>query len=109
MFSPSEKIVDSLLLRGASVRVDDPFSCESYGAIHAKSVEDCLADSDCVVIITNHAAFEDHDLRRARCLMSVSPVIIDAVRMSDRGIVSRAGFIYLGVGFSGETSVQPSV
>ena len=95
--SPSIKIIEELVNRGAEVRVYDPYveSIETkVGVLHSeKSIEDALRDVDCAVFVVDHDVFMGMKIEQVRELMA-SPVIVDCKNIFKR----TANVVYLGVG-----------
>ena len=75
--SPSIKIIEELVNRGAKVRVYDPYVKAiktNAGEFHSeKSIEDGLMEADCAVFVTDHDVFRAMKMGPIREL----PVVVD--------------------------------
>jgi UDP-N-acetyl-D-mannosaminuronic acid dehydrogenase len=96
--SPSRRVVQELLGRGASVVVFDPYTGEAFGAERASSLEDAVRGADAVVIVTDHPEFRNLDLERLGELVR-RRVIVDGRRVVEPHRAAERGFKYYGVGF----------
>jgi len=96
--SPSRRVVQELLGRGASVVVFDPYTSETFGAERAASLEDAVRGADAVVIVTDHPEFRGLDLERLGELVR-RRVIVDGRRVVEPHRAAERGFKYYGVGF----------
>jgi len=82
----SIKIVEKLLSEGAKVTVYDPKAIENAKSIfferveYAKSIEDCLRNSECAIIVTEWDEFKKLKPEYFMKLMR-NPVIVDARRI----------------------------
>lgn len=109
-FSPALKLAERLIADGAEVRGYDPQAADN--AVHevpdlkiADSIQDCVADADCVVVATDWLEFKELDLVALRDLVSY-PIIVDARNLLDAQAVSAAGFSYYPMG---KRSFQPAL
>jgi UDP-N-acetyl-D-mannosaminuronic acid dehydrogenase len=96
--SPAEQIIDGLLSSFAKVVVYDPFSSATFGAEKAQSFMEAIKNSDCIVIVTDHAEFKALNLEKMRELMTANPLIVDGRRIIDPISAENAGFTYYGIG-----------
>ena len=96
--SPSEPIIHGLRQAGAEVTVYDPHCNQTYGAKRADSLLEAIKGADCLAIITDHAEFENLNLREIRALMNGMPVIIDGRNLINPYEAEVLGFIYFGIG-----------
>jgi UDP-N-acetyl-D-mannosaminuronic acid dehydrogenase len=96
--SPSRRVVQELLGRGASVVVFDPYTGETFGAERAASLEDAVRGADAVVIVTDHPEFRSLDLERLGELVR-RRVIVDGRRVVEPHRAAERGFKYYGVGY----------
>jgi len=96
--SPSRRVVQELLGRGASVVVFDPYTSETFGAERAASLEDAVRGADAVVIVTDHPEFRSLDLERLGELVR-RRVIVDGRRVVEPHRAAERGFRYYGVGY----------
>lgn len=97
--SPAAKIVHDLMNLGADVVVYDPLCTETFTARRAESVPEAVEDADCVVIVTDHTAFKELDIREIKVLMNDKPTIVDGRRIVDPDKAKKYGFVYYGVGY----------
>ena len=81
----------------ANVYLYDPLfskeEVEGYGAAY----RDGFADMDCLVIVTDHREFREHDWGEIATHMR-SKVIIDGRQVVEPGHVRELGFVYKGIG-----------
>ena len=84
----SIKIVKNLLEQNAKIKVNDPMAIPNFKQIfnekidYCDSIEDCLKDSDCCVILTEWDNFKNIQPEMFVKLMK-NPIIIDARRIFD--------------------------
>lgn len=97
--TPAEGIIRKLMGLGAEVVVYDPYCEDSFGARKAGDIQKAVDGADCIVIATDHKAFEELKLERIRALMNKNPVIIDGRRVMDSEETKKQGFNYLGIGY----------
>ncbi len=95
--TPSSSIITEIRERGASVKAYDPFVrslTTSSGVVSSEgSVEAAVKDADAAIILVDHDAFRDIDLKKLARGMR-SPVIIDCKNLSG----PMPGIIYVGLG-----------
>jgi len=96
--SPSIKIIEELVNRGAKVRVYDPYvksiKTNAGEFLSEKSIEDGLMEADCAVFVTDHDVFREIKVKRMKELMGL-PVVVDCKDLfHDNDEV----LIYLGIG-----------
>ena len=107
--SPAITIVDRLLSAGATVHVHDPKALPNFKELlgdrlrYFDDVLTCIADTDCIVILTEWNEYRNMDLRKAASLMRVSdppgkPILVDTRNVLDPGGARAAGFDYYGTG-----------
>jgi UDP-N-acetyl-D-glucosamine dehydrogenase len=100
--SPAIPIIDNLIHARAVVAVHDPFvssiDCGNYQLTSAKTIEDAATNADCLVIVTDHAAYASIDWQSVARLMVDRPILFDCRNMLDRCQCEMIGFRYLGVG-----------
>lgn len=104
--SPAVRVFDSLLAKGLTLRVYDPYVANDFEGHGVCSVEECVRGADCLVMLTDHPAFRDLDLDELKRMMNENPLLIDARRVVDPGKATRAGFFYFGVGYGGKGRLQ---
>lgn len=96
--SPSRTLIQELLRAGAAVRVHDPFCRESFGGVVAATIESCVKDADCMILMTDHEAFKTLNLRKIRDMMQSKPLIVDARRILNPSEAEHLGFAYFEIG-----------
>ncbi|MEM4700496.1 MAG: nucleotide sugar dehydrogenase [Candidatus Nezhaarchaeales archaeon] len=100
--SPSLKLAEGLVKRGARVSIYDPLfspeELEAPGARVAPSLEACVEGADCVVVAVAHEAFKSLDLERLARQVRMPAAVVDGRQVLDPPSVRRAGFVYAGVG-----------
>jgi UDP-N-acetyl-D-mannosaminuronic acid dehydrogenase len=97
--SPADPIIRRLLRLGIKVTAYDPYCQESFGAEMARDLHCAVRDSDCIIVVTDHAEFKKVDLKLLRSEFKEKPIIIDARRVFDPNIVKTFGFKYYGLGY----------
>jgi len=98
--TPSKPIIQEFLRRGAKVIVYDPLCRENFRAKRAISLQEATEGADCLVIITDHAAFKNLTLSEIKTSMNDQPIIIDGRRIIDARKAEKLGFVYYGIGWS---------
>jgi UDPglucose 6-dehydrogenase len=101
--SPAIKLIQELVRHGVRVTVYDPLAMDNTRAVfggrirYAKSVRDCVAQSDLCVITTRDKEFKDID---ESYIAHRHTTVIDCWRLLDPSrIEGRARYIPLGVGY----------
>lgn len=95
-FSPSEKVIKTLMLAGAKITTYDPYSHETFGAKRALSFKAAVQNADCVVFLVAHTEFKHIDPLSFTTQMA-QPVVIDAVNLlSD--LTPNKKYLYLKLG-----------
>lgn len=99
--SPSLKIIERLLARGASVRAYDPAVHETLDEYPALEVVGdayaACAGASVLAVLTEWDEFKWVDLDKVGELMA-EPGIVDARNLLDRAAIIRRGFSYQGIG-----------
>ena len=100
--APALKIVNSLLKKGAKIKIYDPAVSdrskkELEEITFVENVYDLLDKVDALVIATEWGEFKELDFDRARTLMK-GHIIFDGRNIYDPKKVREAGFKYVGVG-----------
>ena len=101
--APSITIINALLDAGAVVRAYDPEAMEEARKVFGNRIEyaansyDALSDADGLIVITEWNEFRRPNFERVRSLMR-QPVIFDGRNLYEPLVMTRAGFIYHGVG-----------
>lgn len=96
--SPARVVVEEIMDMGAEVVVYDPYTGESFGALRAGSLEEAVAGSDAVVIVTDHPEFRRLNLDAIGGLMR-HRIIVDGRSVVEPREAARRGFRYYGIGF----------
>ena len=60
--SPSKQIIQQLLNLGAKVVAYDPYCQETFKAEKAENLQEAVKDSNCIIIVTDHAEFKKINL-----------------------------------------------
>ncbi len=95
----SVPIINALLKEGASIKVYDPQAMENAKKIFGNSItycsskEECIAQADLSMFITDWAEFKKFDLTKIK-----SP-IIDGRRVFNPSVVLQHGLVYKGIGW----------
>jgi len=101
--SASTKIVDSLLLNKAKVKVHDPMAIENFRKKFGDKIEycnsaiDCLKTSDCCVILTDWEEYKNISADDFKTNMK-SPCVVDARRMLDPKKMDLINYSAIGYG-----------
>jgi UDP-N-acetyl-D-glucosamine dehydrogenase len=95
--SPSIKIIEELVNRGAEITVYDPYvkSIKTrVGEFYSeKNMENALRGADCAVFVVDHDVFREMEMEQIKELMG-SPVVVDCKNLFDKG----SGVVYQGIG-----------
>jgi len=97
--SPAEKIIRKLLSLGAKVTVYDPYTKDDFGARSSKNITEAINGAHCIVVATDHKAFEKLDFRAIKRLMNINPIIVDGRRVAHPEKAKKQGFTYYGIGY----------
>jgi len=97
--SPSKIIIEELMKLGANINVYDPYCSESFGANKVNDLNEAVANSDCILITTNHNIFYELKLEKLKKMMNNNPLLIDCKRIIDPDKARLSGFSYYGVGY----------
>ncbi len=100
--APSLKIVDSLLKKGAKIKVYDPAVSENSkkqlkNITFADNVYAVLEGADAIVVVTEWPEFKELDFEKAKKLVKTK-IIFDGRNIYDPNKVKESGFKYFGVG-----------
>jgi UDPglucose 6-dehydrogenase len=100
--SPALNVAAALHLRGAQVVVHDPEAADTAKAMfptlsYADSIEEAIADSDAVLVLTEWPEFVAADPEHLARLVK-SPVVIDARNCLDGETWSAAGWAFRALG-----------
>lgn len=96
--SPALDIIRLLEARGARVSFHDPFVCslhaEGLDTAYAELTSECLADSDCVLIVTNHTNYQwDWVQQHARLIVDTRNTIPDAAKLAPQPVPFESALI----------------
>ena len=97
--SPSEPIIRQLTKLNADITVYDPYCKTTFGAKTANSLRQAVKNSDCLIIVTDHAEFKNLDLNQIKKMMNDKPAIVDSRRIIDPQEAEKHGFAYYGLGY----------
>lgn len=104
--SPSKKIIEEVIKRGAKIKVYDPYVKEIYTDVgkfvSEKDVETAITDSDCAIFVTDHTAFRKLDLEEIAKKMR-HPIIIDCKNIFKCSNLK--DIVYFGIGKSTEVKL----
>jgi UDP-N-acetyl-D-mannosaminuronic acid dehydrogenase len=95
--SPAGPIIREMNARGVEVRAHDPFVREFEGFKILSDLDEALNDSDCLVLVTSHSAYNDLELDHVKNLMR-TPIIVDGRDLFKKKECTSSGFIYEGIG-----------
>ena len=91
--SPTESLIKILKNKRVKYEVHDPV-VKKYSKT---TVEEILRGSNCLVLMVSHSAYKNLDLGRVSKLISTK-IIIDGRNFFDKEKITKAGFLYKGVG-----------
>jgi len=101
--APSLDVVQTLLDRGAHVRVFDPVAMEKAGKCLGDSIEyspgnyACVEGADALIIVTEWNEFRHPDFEKMKQLMA-APVIFDGRNLYHPERMKEIGFTYYSIG-----------
>ncbi len=101
--APSLDVVQTLLQRGAHVRVFDPVAMENAGRCLGDSIEyspgnyACIDGADALIIVTEWNEFRHPDFPKMKELLA-EPVIFDGRNLYDPEKMGEMGFTYYSIG-----------
>ena len=96
--APSKFIVQKLLTLGAQVNIYDPLCAESFGGKRCKGPYEAIANTDCLLILTDHKEFASLNLKRVKEIMNKPACIVDGRRVIDPAKAASIGIMYFGIG-----------
>lgn len=96
--APSKFIIRELLRVGAQVSSYDPLSTESFGGRKCTTPYEAIANTDCLVILTDHNEFASLDLQKVKEIMNNPACIVDGRRVIDPARANSVGIKYYGIG-----------
>jgi len=96
--APSKFIIHELLRLGAQVNTYDPLSTESFDGKKCATPYEAIANTDCLVILTDHNEFASLDLERVKEIMNNPACIVDGRRLISPARANSIGIRYYGIG-----------
>lgn len=91
--SPAWIIIRQLQERGVAVSIFDP-AVPYEGPLKASSLEDCLRDSDCLLILARQKEIPFSSIPELLSLMKPKPVVIDTRFVFTKEEISQRGGVY---------------
>ncbi len=104
--TPTKSIIQKLLALGAQVKVYDPLCEESFGGKRCEGLYEAIANTDCLVILTDHREFASLDLRKVKKIMNKPACIVDGRRVISPARTKSIGIRYYGIGFGKRNQVR---
>ena len=97
--TPAATLMASLMAKGATVRLHDPFVQSWEFSQHEiiRDLEKAAEGSDCLALVTKHGEYFKLDLDKIKKLMR-TPIIVDGRNVFDKDTVISKGFEYRGIG-----------
>lgn len=95
-FTPAFPIRKELESKGVSVRLTDPFVVTVEGV--TKDIYQAANGADAFILVADHSAYKDINLKQLKSVMKESPLIIDARAFIKRADAEALGFEYHGFG-----------
>lgn len=101
--APSLVLIDQLLKAGAEVHVNDPVAIENVQQIFGDKLTyhvhhyDAVMGADCLAIVTEWNEYRTPDFDYMKLKMK-SPVIFDGRNLYNPAKMTKAGFVYSGIG-----------
>ena len=98
--TPVARVCDKLVQMGAILEIYDPmFAGEKALGYEVKnSLEEAVADADCIIIGTAHKEFKGLDLKAIAKMVSGPAALVDSRNVVEPEAAAEAGFSYRGVG-----------
>jgi UDPglucose 6-dehydrogenase len=108
--APSIALITALQDMGAEIRAFDPAAMAHAKSImpnvtYCESAYHCAEETDALVIVTEWEQFRALDLARLRGVMA-APAIVDLRNIYLPDDVRRHGFVYVGIGRGGNSSLD---
>jgi UDP-N-acetyl-D-mannosaminuronic acid dehydrogenase len=97
-YAPSKRIISKLMKLGATIHVYDPLSRETFGGTPFSDPYSAIANTDCLVILTDHMEFSKLDLSKIKKIMSPPASVVDGRRILSSTIAKGVGIHYYGIG-----------
>ncbi len=95
--SPAQSIINELKNKGAKIKGHDPFVKDFEELEISDNLDEALADSDCLVLVTAHSAYKALDLGHIKKTLR-TPIIVDGRNVFDKDECVKMGFVYFGIG-----------
>jgi UDPglucose 6-dehydrogenase len=101
--SAAIEIIRDLVAKGAAIKAFDPKADRAEIDLHRQEFSMCTdpyaaaKDADALALVTPWPEFKDLDFARLKDVMR-TPVILDAANMLEPAKLTRAGFVYQGIG-----------
>jgi UDP-N-acetyl-D-mannosaminuronate dehydrogenase len=98
--TPVARVCDKLVQMGAVLEIYDPMFAgeKALGYDVKNTLEEAVADADCIVIGTAHQEFKDLDLKAIAKMVSGPAALVDSRNVVEPRAAAEAGFSYRGVG-----------
>ena len=96
-YSPASTIIPNLLQQNSKVLVYDPFSEETFGGVSVSDFWESTANSDLILVLTDHLEFRGLTLEKIKEKMKV-PLVVDCKRIFDKSKAEELGIIYIAIG-----------
>jgi len=104
--APSKFIIQELLRLGAHVNVYDPLCTECFGGKNCTGPYEAIANTDCLVILTDHREFASLNLWKVKEIMNKPACLVDGRRVINPAKVKSIGIRYYGIGFGKRNKVR---
>jgi len=104
--APSKFIIQELLRLGAHVNVYDPLCTECFGGKNCTGLYEAIANTDCLVILTDHREFASLNLWKVKEIMNKPACIVDGRRVINPAEAKSIGIRYYGIGFGKRNHVH---
>jgi nucleotide sugar dehydrogenase len=98
--TPVARVCERLVQMGGKVEVYDPMFAgeKALGFDVKRSLQEAVADADCLVIGTAHSEFKDLDLKALAATVNGPAALVDSRNVVEPVAAAEAGFSYRGVG-----------
>ena len=104
--TPAKPIINKLKTLGAHMMGFDPMigikQVKKFKISQSANLDECLKNTDCAVVITDHSNFKKIRPEKMKKLMNTKAALVDARGVFDPKKLVKAGFAYRGVGRSAE-------
>lgn len=95
--TPAYELIRELEAYGVEIAAHDPYVSLFPEAPLTRNLEEAIAETDCIAIITKHKEYFHLNLKEIKELIR-TPIIIDGRNVLDKQKVLAEGFIYKGIG-----------